>query len=155
MGQFGKVFRLYKFRSMVPNADEVLKELLKKDEYKEQWEKNQKFDKDPRITPTGRILRKTSLDEFPQFINVVKGDMSLVGPRPLVKGELEEHNGLTLYNKVKPGITGWWACNGRSNISYRERLDMEYFYVKNCSLHLDLLIVLRTAVSVIKRDGAQ
>ena len=155
VGQFGKVFRLYKFRSMVPNADEVLKELLKKDEYKEQWEKNQKFDKDPRITPTGRLLRKTSLDEFPQFINVVKGDMSLVGPRPLVKGELEEHNGLTLYNKVKPGITGWWACNGRSNISYRERLDMEYFYVKNCSLHLDILIVFRTAVSVIKRDGAQ
>ena len=155
VGQFGKVFRLYKFRSMVPNADEVLKELLKKDEYKEQWEKNQKFDKDPRITPTGRLLRKTSLDEFPQFINVVRGDMSLVGPRPLVKGELEEHNGLTLYNKVKPGITGWWACNGRSNISYRERLDMEYFYVKNCSLHLDILIVLRTAVSVIKRDGAQ
>lgn len=155
IGQFGKPFQLYKFRSMVPNADEILKELLKKPEYKEQWERNQKFDKDPRITPIGRFLRKTSLDEFPQFINIVKGDMSLVGPRPLVEGELEEHNGLTLYNKVKPGITGWWACNGRSNINYRERLELEYYYVKNCSLYLDILIVFRTAASVIKRDGAQ
>ena len=155
IGQFGKPFQLYKFRSMVPNADEVLKELLKKPEYKEQWERNQKFDKDPRITPIGRFLRKTSLDEFPQFINVVKGDMSLVGPRPLVEGELEEHDGLTLYNKVKPGITGWWGCNGRSNINYRERLELEYYYVKNCSLHLDILIVFRTALSVLKRDGAQ
>lgn len=155
IGQFGEPFQLYKFRSMVPNADEILKELLKKPEYKDQWERNQKFDKDPRITPIGRILRKTSLDEFPQFINVIKGEMSLVGPRPLVEGELEEHNGLTLYNKVKPGITGWWGCNGRSNINYRERLELEYYYVKNCSLRLDLLIVLRTAASVIKRDGAQ
>ncbi len=155
IGQFGEPFQLYKFRSMVPNADEVLKELLKDPEYKRQWERNQKFDKDPRITPIGRFLRKTSLDEFPQFINVVKGEMSLVGPRPLVEGELEEHNGLTLYNKVKPGITGWWGCNGRSNINYRERLELEYYYVKNCSLRLDLLIVFRTAASVIKRDGAQ
>lgn len=155
IGQFGKPFLLYKFRSMVPNADDILQELLKKEEYRMQWERNQKFDKDPRITPLGRILRKTSLDEFPQFINVVRGDMSLVGPRPLVDGELEEHNGLTLYNKVKPGITGWWSCNGRSNINYRERLELEYYYVKNCSLHLDILIVLRTVVSVIKRDGAQ
>jgi len=155
IGQFGEPFQLYKFRSMVPNADEVLKELLKQEEYKKQWEKNQKFDKDPRITPIGRILRKTSLDEFPQFINVVKGDMSLVGPRPLVEGELEEHNGLTLYNKVKPGITGWWSCNGRSNINYRERLELEYYYVKNCSLYLDILTVFRTVVAVLKRDGAQ
>ena len=155
VGQYGEIFNLYKFRSMVPNAGEILEELLKQPEYREQWERNQKFDKDPRITPIGRILRKTSLDEFPQFINIVKGDMSLVGPRPLVEGELEDHNGLTLYNKVKPGITGWWGCNGRSNINYRERLELEYYYVKNCSLRLDLLIVIRTAASVIKRDGAQ
>ena len=155
IGQFGKPFQLYKFRSMVPNADEILQELLKKPEYKAQWERNQKFDKDPRITPIGKFLRKTSLDEFPQFINIVKGEMSLVGPRPLVEGELEEHDGLTLYNKVKPGITGWWGCNGRSNINYRERLELEYYYVKNCSLLLDLLIIFRTAASVIRRDGAQ
>lgn len=155
IGQFGEPFQLYKFRSMVPNADEVLQELLKQDEYREQWERNQKFDKDPRITPVGRILRKTSLDEFPQFINVVKGEMSIVGPRPLVEGELEDHNGLTLYNKVKPGITGWWSCNGRSNISYRDRLELEYYYVRNCSLYLDILTVFRTIVAVVKRDGAQ
>ena len=155
IGQYGKPFQLIKFRSMVPNADEVLKELLKQDKYREEWERNQKFDKDPRITKIGRFLRKTSIDEFPQFINVIKGDMSVVGPRPLVAGELEKHNGLTLYNKVRPGVTGWWGCNGRSNISYKERLELEYYYVKNCSLKLDALCIFRTFFAVIHRDGAQ
>lgn len=155
IGQYGNPFELIKFRSMVPDADEQLKELLKQDSYREEWEKNQKFDKDPRITRVGRFLRKTSLDEFPQFINVVKGDMSVVGPRPLVAGELEEHNGLTLYNKVRPGVTGWWGCNGRSNISYKERLELEYYYVKNCSLYLDALCIFRTFFAVLYRDGAQ
>ena len=155
VGQYGKTFKLYKFRSMVPNADKVLKELLQKEEYRKQWEANQKFDNDPRITKIGKALRKTSLDEFPQFINLVKGDMSLIGPRPLVVGELSSHNGLTLYNKVKPGITGWWACNGRSNINYRERLELEYYYVKHCSLYLDVLCIIRTIVAIIRREGAQ
>ena len=155
IGQYGKTFKLIKFRSMVPNADEVLKELLKQDKYRGEWERNQKFDKDPRITAVGRFLRKTSLDEFPQFINVIKGDMSVVGPRPLVAGELEQHNGLTLYNKVRPGVTGWWGCNGRSNISYKERLELEYYYVKHCSLYLDALCIFRTFFAVIHRDGAQ
>ena len=155
IGQYGKPFQLIKFRSMVPNADEVLKELLKQDKYREEWERNQKFDKDPRITRIGKFLRKTSLDEFPQFINVIKGDMSVVGPRPLVAGELESHNGLTLYNKVRPGVTGWWGCNGRSNISYKERLELEYYYVKNCSLYLDALCIFRTFFAVLHRDGAQ
>lgn len=155
IGQYGKPFKLIKFRSMVANADEVLKELLKQDKYREEWEKNQKFDKDPRITRIGKFLRKTSLDEFPQFINVMKGDMSVVGPRPLIAGELEAHNGLTLYNKVRPGVTGWWGCNGRSNISYKERLELEYYYVKNCSLYLDALCIFRTFFAVIHRDGAQ
>lgn len=155
IGQYGKAFKLIKFRSMIPNADEVLKELLKQEKYREEWERNQKFDKDPRITGVGKFLRKTSLDEFPQFINVVKGDMSVVGPRPLVKGELEQHNGLTLYNKVRPGVTGWWGCNGRSNISYKERLELEYYYVKHCSLYLDALCIFRTFFAVIHRDGAQ
>lgn len=155
VGQYGKTFKLYKFRSMVHNADEVLEELLKQEEYRKQWEANQKLDKDPRITKIGRLLRKTSLDEFPQFLNLIKGDMSLVGPRPLVVGELLDHNGLTLYNRVKPGITGWWACNGRSNINYRERLELEYYYVKNCSLYLDALCIIRSILAVVKRDGAQ
>lgn len=155
VGQFGKTFRLSKFRSMVPNADEILQEMLKEEHYRKEWEANQKFNKDPRITRIGRILRKTSLDEFPQFINVLKGDMSIVGPRPLIVGELDDHNGRTLYNRVKPGITGWWGCNGRSNINYRERLELEYYYVKNCSLYLDALCIVRTVLAVFKRDGAQ
>lgn len=155
VGQDGKIIRIWKFRSMVPNADEVLKELLKDPEYKRQWDENQKFDNDPRITKVGRILRKTSVDELPQLLNVLVGDMSLVGPRPLVEGELEAHGGLKLYQKVKPGITGWWGCNGRSNIDYRERLDLEYYYVKHCSLYLDLLTIARTILAIIKKDGAQ
>ena len=155
IGENGKEIRIWKFRSMVPNADEVLKELLKDPKYKAEWDANQKFANDPRITKAGRILRKTSIDELPQLINVLKGDMSLVGPRPLVAGELEKFGGLKLYQKVKPGITGWWGCNGRSNIDYRERLELEYYYVRNCSLYLDLLCIFRTALAVIKKDGAQ
>lgn len=109
IGKNGKEFNLYKFRSMVPNADEVLKELLKDPKYKEEWDLNQKFEHDPRITSMGNILRKTSLDELPQFINILIGDMSLIGPRPLVPGELDSHNGNhELYESVRPGISGWW-----------------------------------------------
>ena len=155
VGQYGKEIRIYKFRSMVPNADELLKEMLKDEHYRKEWKENQKISNDPRITPIGRLLRRTSIDELPQLINVLKGDMSLVGPRPLVEGELEQHNGLKLYQRVKPGITGWWGCNGRSNIDYRERLDLEYYYVKHCSLYLDIVCILRTVLAVFKKDGAQ
>ena len=155
IGQNGKIIYILKFRSMVTNADEVLQEMLKDEKYRLEWEENQKFSNDPRITKIGRILRKTSIDEFPQFINVLKGEMSFVGPRPLIEGELEAHGGLMLYHKVKPGITGWWGCNGRSNIDYRERLELEYYYIRNCSFYLDLLCIVRTAMAVIKRDGAQ
>ena len=154
VGMRGRPFKMYKLRSMVPNADEVLEELLEDEQNRREWEETQKLTNDPRITPTGAVLRKTSLDEFPQFINVLKGDMSIVGPRPLMEGELEEHGGLTLYNKVRPGITGWWACNGRSNISYRERLELEYHYVRHCSLYLDVLCVFRTFLVVLKKEGA-
>lgn len=155
IGQRGKPFKLWKLRSMVWNAEEVLQELLEDPERQAEWERDQKFTDDPRITPVGRFLRRTSLDEFPQFFNVLKGDMSVVGPRPLMPGELEAHGGRSLYNRVKPGLTGWWACNGRSNIEYYERLELEYYYVTNCSLYLDVLCVLRTAVAVFKREGAQ
>lgn len=155
VGKNGKIFKMYKFRTMVPDADAQLKELLKKEEYRVQWEKNQKLVNDPRITKVGRILRKTSIDEIPQIINVLKGDMSIVGPRPLIVNELSMHEGLRLYHKVKPGITGWWGCNGRSNIEYRERLELEYYYVKNVSFYLDVLCVFRTIFAVFKRDGAQ
>ena len=140
---------------MVPDADEILKELLKQENYRKEWEENQKFENDPRITKVGRFIRKTSIDELPQLLNVLVGDMSLVGPRPLVKNELEMHGGLKLYQKVNPGITGWWGCNGRSNIDYRERLELEYYYVKNCSLYLDILCIIRTFFAVLKKDGAK
>ena len=155
VGLDGKPFQLIKFRSMVSNAGEILEELLKDPKYAKEWEENQKFEHDPRITKMGNFLRKTSLDEVPQFINVLKGDMSVIGPRPLVVGELEQHGGLQLYNCVKPGITGWWGCHGRSNTTYDERLELEYYYVKNCSLWMDALTVVKTAVVLIKRDGAK
>ena len=155
VGLNGRPFKMYKFRSMVWNADEVLKELLKDPKYAKEWAENQKLEDDPRITKMGKFLRKTSLDEIPQFLNVLKGDMSVIGPRPLVVGELEEHGGLQLYNHVKPGITGWWGCNGRSNTTYDERLELEYYYVKNCSLWLDALTAVKTIVVLIKRDGAK
>ena len=155
VGQDGEKIRIWKYRTMVPDAEARLKEMLKDENYRKEWEANQKFVNDPRITKIGRILRKTSLDEFPQLINVLIGNMSLVGPRPLVEGELEAHSGLKLYQRVKPGITGWWGCNGRSNIDYRERLELEYYYVKHCSLYLDLLCIFRTILAVVKKDGAQ
>lgn len=155
VGLHGKPFQMIKFRSMAGNAEELLEELLKDPVYAAEWEENQKFTHDPRITKIGSLLRKTSLDEVPQFLNVLKGDMSLIGPRPLVIGELESHDGLQLYNQVKPGITGWWGCNGRSNTTYAERLDLEYYYVRNCSLYLDTLTVLKTIVALVSRKGAQ
>ncbi len=155
VGLNGRLFDLYKFRSMVPDAEKVLKELLKDEKLKEEWDRNQKLDDDPRITKVGKFIRKTSLDELPQFINVLKGDMSIIGPRPLVPGELASKNGIKLYEKVKPGITGWWACNGRSNMSYEERLEHEYYYVRNCSLYLDLLCVFRTVYIVLSGKGAK
>ena len=155
IGLNGKPIKIYKYRTMVKDADNLLAELLKDEKYRREWEANQKLRNDPRITKVGRILRKLSIDEFPQFINIVKGDMSLVGPRPLIEGELEMHGGLKLYQKLKPGITGWWGCNGRSNIEYRERLELEYYYVKNFSMYLDILCVFRTMLALLKKDGAE
>ena len=156
IGKNGKEFNLYKFRSMVPNADEVLKELLKDPKYKEEWDLNQKFEHDPRITSMGNILRKTSLDELPQFINILIGDMSLIGPRPLVPGELDSHNGNhELYESVRPGISGWWAANGRSATTYERRLELEYYYIQHCGLILDIRCVFRTIKAVIFKTGAK
>ena len=157
IGKNGREFKLYKFRSMVPNADEILEQTLKMDKVRaEEWKKYQKFEHDPRITKIGNILRKTSLDEVPQFINILKGDMSMIGPRPLVPGELDLHNGNhEIYESVRPGITGWWACNGRSATTYAERLELEYYYVKNKSLWLDIKCVFKTISAVLTKKGAK
>lgn len=154
IGKNGKKFKMMKFRSMVQNADEMLEELLKDERYKKEWEANQKIENDPRITKIGRILRKSSMDEMPQLWNVLIGDMSLVGPRPLVEGELESHGGSDFYWKVKPGITGWWACHGRSNLKYAERLELEYYYIRNCSLKLDLICIYKTVFAILQHKGA-
>lgn len=156
IGKNGKFIYIYKFRSMVWNADEVLKELLKQPKYKKEWKENQKFENDPRITKIGNFLRKTSLDELPQFINVLKNDMSMIGPRPLVEGELDDHNGNhEIYERVKPGITGWWAANGRSATTYKKRLELEYYYVENCSLLLDIKCIFKTIKAVLFKTGAK
>ena len=156
IGKNGKYIYIYKFRTMVPNADEVLKELLKKTKYKKQWKENQKLDNDPRITKIGKLLRKSSLDEIPQFINVLKGDMSIIGPRPLVEGELDEHGGNhELYESVRPGITGWWACHGRSATTYEERLDLEYYYIQRQGLKIDIKCIIQTIMVVLGCKGAK
>jgi len=156
IGKNGKIFYLYKFRTMVYNAEDVLKEMLKEEKWKKEWDKNQKFENDPRITKMGNVLRKTSMDEVPQFINVLKGDMSLIGPRPLVEGELDAHKGNhEIYEAVRPGITGWWACNGRSATTYEERLELEYYYVKNRGLRLDIKCIFKTIEAVLFKKGAK
>lgn len=156
IGKHGKPFKMFKFRTMVINADEELKKLLKNPKYKKEWIEYHKIENDPRITKVGRFLRKSSIDEMPQFINVFIGQLSVVGPRPLIPGEIEEHHGnKKLYESVKPGLTGWWAVNGRSDQSYDDRLKLEYYYVKHCSFGLDIKIFFMTFATVLKKSGAK
>lgn len=155
-GKDRKKFRIYKFRSMCIDADKKLEEYLaQNDEARKEFEENQKLKDDPRITKIGKFLRKTSIDELPQLINVLKGDMSLIGPRPIVDGEIERYgNDKEKFLSVKPGITGYWAANGRSDTTYSERINMELYYVDNISFKLDVKIFFKTISSVIKKEGA-
>ena len=156
IGQNGKIFKMYKFRSMVVGADEKLKHYLEEnEEAREEYKKYKKLKNDPRITKIGKFIRKTSLDEFPQFINVLKGEMSLVGPRPYLPREKEEINGFFKYiTSCKPGITGLWQTRGRSNTTFTDRLtiDMEYYY--NHTLKTDIKLIYKTVENVIKKEGA-
>ncbi len=156
IGKDGKHFRLYKYRTMVVDADERLKEYLKENEdARKEFEENHKLKNDPRITKLGNFLRKTSLDEVPQFLNVLKGDMSLVGPRPIVNSEIPKFgNKIGIVHSVKPGITGYWAVNGRSDTTYDDRVNMEVFYAENYSLRLDIKIIFKTVLTVLKKEGA-
>lgn len=155
-GKNGKIFRLYKFRSMCINADKKLKEYLDNNEdAKNEFEKTHKLQKDPRITTLGNFLRKTSLDELPQMINILKGEMSFVGPRPVISEEVEEYGvNKDKFLSVTPGLTGYWQVNGRSNTTYEERMLMELYYVENCSLWLDTKIFFKTFITVFKKEGA-
>ena len=155
VGKDGKSFRIFKFRSMVPDAEEKLKKLLYKEPYRSEWDAHQKLSNDPRITRVGKILRQTSFDELPQMINLLLGQMSLVGPRPLVEGELEHHNGDPIYQRIRPGITGWWAVNGRPNVDYEKRLELEYYYIKNISLIFDMKIILMTVRVIFQGTGTE
>ena len=157
IGKNGKEFNLYKFRTMIPNADKHLKKILKENkELAKEYKENHKFHKDPRVTKVGNILRKSSLDELPQFLIILKGDMSLIGPRPLVKGEIDKHRGnRKIYESIKPGLTGWWACNGRSNIDYNERLYLEYYYVKHQGFIIDVICIFKTIAVIFKKTGAK
>ena len=156
IGKDGKIFKMYKYRSMVIDADEKLAEYLKEnEEAREEFKKYRKLKDDPRITKIGKFIRKTSIDEFPQFINVLKGDMSLVGPRPYILEEQKEMG--SFYNNIiecKPGITGLWQVSGRNNITFNDRLniDMEYYY--NDSIRLDMKILYKTVKQVFLKEGA-
>ena len=156
IGKDGKKFRIFKFRTMYINADEILKELLKNPKYKKEWDEHYKLEKDPRITKIGKILRKTSLDEIPQVINILIGDMSLIGPRPITLGEVLEYK-KDKYKllSVRPGLTGWWGVNGRSNTTKKERMKLELYYVDHMSFKLDIKIFFMTFLKVFIGDGAQ
>lgn len=155
-GKDGKIFRLYKYRSMCVDADEKLKEYLKEnEEARKEFEEYQKLKDDPRITKIGKFLRKTSLDELPQMINILKGELSFVGPRPVIEKEIERYKeNKQKFLSVKPGLTGYWQVNGRSNTNYKERMNMELYYADNCSLWLDIKIFLKTFIAVFKKEGA-
>lgn len=156
LGSKGRLFRCLKFRTMVPGAEAVLAEVLASDpESRREWEENHKLQDDPRITSVGRFLREFSLDELPQLFNVLMGDMSLVGPRPIHPDEAERFGeDIDYYLRVKPGITGLWQVSGRNDLDYTRRVQLNTWYVKNWSLWLDVVIVLKTIPTVLSRRGA-
>lgn len=156
IGQNKQPFACYKFRTMALNADELLNDLLARDAgARLEWERDFKLKDDPRVTSIGHFLRRTSLDELPQLWNVLKGDMSLVGPRPVVTAELERYgNQVDYYLEAKPGITGLWQISGRNDISYATRVYLDAWYVKNWSLFNDIVILLRTVKVIFRREGA-
>lgn len=157
VGQDGKEFKCYKFRSMVLNSDQVLQELLAhSEEARNEWERDFKLKNDPRITPIGRILRKTSLDELPQLWNVVMGDMSIVGPRPVVRKELDQYYGASRrhYLAVRPGLTGLWQVSGRNDLDYGARVALDRSYVERWNVFTDFGIVMKTVRVMVSRNGA-
>ncbi len=156
VGKNGKIFKIYKFRTMIKNAEELLKN--DSELYKEYVQNGYKIDalKDPRILPFGHFLRSSSLDELPQFFNVLKNEMSVVGPRPVVEKEVDDLYGSqkNIYLSLKPGVTGLWQVSGRSNIKDSERVELDIEYSKTKNLYIDIKIILKTISEVLKRTGA-
>lgn len=154
IGKNGKIIKLYKFRSMVINAEELIKSFTP--EQMREYKENYKLTNDPRITKVGKFLRKTSLDELPQLINIINGDLSIIGPRPVVADELEKYGvNKDKFLSVTPGLTGYWAANGRSNTTYEQRKEMELYYIDNLSLKMDIKVFFKTILSVVKKEGAR
>lgn len=158
IGRDGREFKCYKFRSMVPDADAILAHLLATNAgAREEWSRDFKLKDDPRITRVGRFIRKTSLDEFPQLWNVLMNDMSIVGPRPVVKKELDRYYVgpcKAHYLSVKPGLTGLWQVSGRNDMDYSERVELDRSYVCSWGLWSDFMIVMRTVGVMFRRKGA-
>ncbi|MHC8106472.1 undecaprenyl-phosphate galactose phosphotransferase WbaP, partial [Klebsiella pneumoniae] len=156
IGKDGEPFKCLKFRSMVINSQEVLENLLSTDlDAKKEWDATFKLKNDPRITKIGGFLRRTSLDELPQLFNVLKGEMSLVGPRPIITAELERYNDeVDYYLLSKPGMTGLWQVSGRSDVDYETRVYLDAWYVKNWSMWNDIAILFKTVGVVLRKDGA-
>lgn len=153
IGKNGKIIKLYKFRSMVINAEELIKSFTP--EQMREYKENYKLTNDPRITKVGKFLRKTSLDELPQLINIINGDLSIIGPRPVVADELEKYGvNKDKFLSVTPGLTGYWAANGRSNTTYEQRMEIELYYIDNLSLKMDIKVFFKTILSVLKKEGA-
>lgn len=156
IGRDGRTFSIWKFRSMVNNSAEVLAEILATDpQARREWEATQKLVNDPRVTRVGKILRKTSLDELPQLWNVVRGEMSLIGPRPVIEEEIEKYEDrYRYYTQVRPGMTGAWQVSGRSDTSYEQRVELDTYYVRNWNIWIDIDILIKTVGVVLKREGA-
>ena len=156
IGINGKPFLIWKFRTMVSNANKELETWLHNHpDMIDEWEKTHKLKNDPRITKVGNFLRKSSLDELPQIINVIRNEMSLVGPRPIVNEEVIKYGDrINLYNKVKPGLTGLWQISGRNDLSYETRVELDEYYVRNYSIWVDLYILSKTPAVVFSNRGA-
>lgn len=156
IGKDGRSFKCYKFRTMRSDGDRRLAWVFEIDPIaRADWNATQKLERDPRVHPTGDMLRRTSLDELPQFWNVLRGDMSLVGPRPIVMDEAHHYGRhFADYCSVRPGITGAWQVSGRSNTTYEERVALDLDYIRNATLTDDLRILVRTVAVVLRRDGA-
>ena len=155
-GKNGKLIKIYKYRTMVPNAEKILQDMMEKDpKIREEYLTNKQLDPDPRVTAFGRILRKTSLDELPQLLNILKGDMSIIGPRPYLPQEKDDMGErYDVIVKFKPGLTGIWQASGRNNISFTERCKMDEYYYYHRSVWMDVMILVKTVKAVFLRDGA-
>lgn len=156
LGRGGQIFHMWKFRTMKRNSAEVLDQYLARSaKLRKEWTENHKLQNDPRITRVGRVLRKTSLDELPQLWNVIKGEMSLVGPRPIIDAEVAKYReSYALYLKTTPGITGLWQVSGRNRTTYAERIAYDTYYVQNWSVWMDIYLLAKTIGAVLTGDGA-